>query len=112
MRAEALVIMLDGPAWLGDVLRNHGFKVVRRYQKSALPTFVLGGASAIQNAHRVPNLRGVILWNARGTKSTDLAVPLLLINSDPIDAPDVTRFSGRDMKLAAKLVVRFIAVHS
>ncbi|PYQ53496.1 MAG: hypothetical protein DMF59_01705 [Acidobacteria bacterium] len=113
MRPEALVIMLDGPAWLEEMLRNEHFKVVRRYERGvALPAFVLGGANAILEARKVPNLHGVILWNATGVKSTDLAVPLLLINSEPIDAHDVTRVSGGDERLAAKLAARFISVHA
>src|SRR5205807_2338486 len=83
---------------------NERFKVVRRYEKGvALPAFVLGGAKAILEARKIPNLHGVILWNANGVRSTDLTVPLLLINSDPIDAFDVTRVSGGDDRLAAKL---------
>ena len=112
MAHEAFVIMLDGPPWLEEVLRNQHFHVVHRYHKTSLPVFVLGGATAIDVARKTPNLHGVILWNAHGVPSTDLTVPLLLINSDPIEALDVTRVPGDDEKLFAKLAARFISVHS
>jgi dienelactone hydrolase len=92
------------------------FEEALRYAQSrvALPTFLVGGDFAIRAAAHVPNLRGVVAFEATdAAAAAKLAVPLLLIGgSRAVSAPDSSRLDSGDEKLAVSVAARFVSVYA
>jgi pimeloyl-ACP methyl ester carboxylesterase len=142
--SKALVIMVHGAnaskewgffPWLAEVLCQEQLAVCRfnmsqpedlghvvRHCRTrvALPIFLFGhaegGSIALAAAPDVPNLRGVITWSTNGVHTSNLSVPLLLINSADVVAEDVSRVTmsgaARELALAAAVTARFICAYS
>jgi alkylation response protein AidB-like acyl-CoA dehydrogenase len=92
------------------------FDEALRYAQSrvALPTFLVGGDFAIGAAAHVPNLRGVVAFEATdAVAAARLTVPLLLIGgSRAVSAPDSSRLDSDDERLAVSVAKRFISVYA
>ena len=92
------------------------FDEALRYAQSrvALPVFLVGGDFAIRAAARVPNLRGVVAFEATdAAAAARLDVPLLLIGgSRSVSSPDSSRLDSGDIKLAVAVAARFINVYA